>query len=92
MPLISAAIMCAVTVGTNTLISFLIRKHAGDPDMMISGMDNLLRLIVSILVAVIVYGVSCMKQGTIRESEIALIPGTAGLVEFLKRIRLLKEK
>ena len=92
MPLISAAIMCAVTVGTNTLISFLIRKHAGDPDMVISGMDNLLRLIVSILVAVIVYGVLCMKQGTIRESEIALIPGTAGLVEFLKRIRLLKEK
>ena len=92
MPLISAAIMCAVTVGTNTLISFLIRKHAGDPDMVISGMDNLLRLIVSILVAVIVYGVLCMKQGTIRESEIALIPGTAGLVEFLKRVRILKEK
>ncbi len=90
MPGLSALVMCAVAIASNTFISYMIRRSAGEPYMVISGMNNVLRLIVSMFMAVVTYGLLTLKLGIIRESEILGMPGGVRIAEFFKRIGLLK--
>ncbi len=91
LPALSAAIMCAVAAGSNAFISYMIRRSANDTDMIISGMNNVLRLVVSIVLAVLTYGLLTLKLGIIRESEVLLLPGGLKLALLFRKIGLLRD-
>ena len=90
LPVAASIVMCVVAAGSNHIVSSLIRAHAGDPDMIITGVNNLIRLIVSIVLAVITYMLLTLKLDIIGERELKLLPKGAAIARILKRLRLLK--
>ena len=91
LPMIAAFCMCIVTVGTNWTISYLIRWTHGSPDMIITGWYNVLRLVVSMVFAVISYAWFVLHLGVAREKEILMMPKGATIVKVLKKLGLLHE-
>ncbi|MCR5398284.1 MAG: polysaccharide biosynthesis protein [Lachnospiraceae bacterium] len=89
MPFVASAMMGLCAGGCNMLITHLLHEKKGSMDM-IRGWDNILRLVVSIIVAVLVYGVLMLGLGIISEEEITSIPGGRKIAPVLKRCRLLR--
>ena len=90
LPILAAVCMYIMAAGSNYLISGYFRNKAGDPDMVISGIPNLIRLIVSVVFAVITYVVMTIRLGIIGEDELKVIPKGRTLTEFLRKIHLLR--
>ncbi|MCR4754162.1 MAG: polysaccharide biosynthesis protein [Lachnospiraceae bacterium] len=90
MPVAAAVIMAAVTASLSYLVTYLIRKNAGDSEMIISGMNNVLRLVVGIVTGVLTYGLLTLRLGIIRENDFKALPKGTAIANMLKRIRLLR--
>jgi stage V sporulation protein B len=90
MPVAAAVIMAAVTASSSYLVTYLIRKNAGDSEMIISGMNNVLRLVVGIVTGVLTYGLLTLRLGIIRENDFKALPKGTAIANMLKRIRLLR--
>ncbi len=59
----------------NYVISIIIRYIYKDETLVITGLNNLIRLLISIVVALAVYGVLLIKLGAVTENEIKQMPG-----------------
>ncbi|MBQ0028321.1 MAG: polysaccharide biosynthesis protein [Lachnospiraceae bacterium] len=91
LPFQAALGMYLVAVGTNWTVSHFIRISCGNPDMIITGWYNILRLVVSMLFAVISYAWFVLHMGVAREKEILMMPKGAVIVRVLKRLGLIHE-
>ena len=58
--------------------------------MVIGGIPNLIRLIVSVVLAVITYVVMTIRLGIIGENELKLLPKGRTITVFLRKIHLLR--
>ena len=68
-PILAALVMGIIAFVTNGLISDVIRSISGKPDMVITGMNNVIRLTVCITVSVVSYFAMliALKSVTVRE-------------------------
>ena len=68
-PILAALVMGIIAFVTNGLISDVIRSISGKPDMVITGMNNVIRLTVCITVSVVSYCAMliALKSVTVRE-------------------------
>ena len=90
LPLAASAVMAVVAASASYLVGYFIRKKAGDPDMAILGMNNVMRLAAGIVMAVLTYGLLTLRLGIIREAELKLLPKGTAIAGLLKRVRLLR--
>ena len=91
LPMFASFFMFIVTVGVNALVTYLIRDIAGDPEYVVTGMANVVRLIICMIVAVITYALLVLKLGIAREKEILMMPKGATLVRIFKKLNLIHE-
>ena len=91
LPFIASLGMFVVTVLTKSLVSFVIRRIYDDPGMIISGMLNVVRLLISLLVAFIFYSWAILKIGAATEQDIRMMPKGAAIVRILKKLHLIHE-
>lgn len=91
LPFMASFCMYLVAVGTNWTISHFIRTAEGNPNMIITGWYNILRLSVSILFAGISYAWFVLHMGVAREKEILMMPKGAVIVNVLKKLGLIHE-
>ncbi len=82
--------MAVVAWASSYLVTYIVRSRANDPELVISGMNNVIRLVFSIIMAVLTYGQLTIRLGIIRENEIKLLPKGEALARFLKKVRLLR--
>ena len=90
LPILASVCMYIIAAGSNYLISEYFRKKAGDPQMVIGGIPNLIRLIVSVVFAVVTYVVMTIRLGIIGENELKVLPKGRTLTVFLRKIHLLR--
>lgn len=91
LPLLASVGMYLVALGSNWLITWLIRWSVGDADMIVTGWYNVLRLVVSMIFAVIAYAWFVLHLGAAREKELLMMPKGATLVRVLKKLGILHE-
>ena len=70
----------------------LIRVAMGDSAMEITGIWNILCLLIALPVSVIVYFALVMKLGAVGENELKELPMGGKLVRVGRKLRLLREK
>ncbi len=90
LPTAASVIMAIVAKSAELLVSLYIRKRAGDPDMAIMGMNNVLRLTAGIVMAVLTYGLLTLRLGIIGEKELKLLPKGTAIATVLKKVKLLR--
>ena len=91
LPLVASFAMYLVAEGTNVVVSNLIRHICGKPDMIITGMYNVVRLLLAMVLAMLVYAWLVLRLGIAREQEIMMMPKGATIVRLLKKIGLIHE-
>ncbi len=90
LPMFASVCMAVVAAASSYLVTYIIRKRAGDPGLVISGMNNVIRLVFGIVMAVLTYGQLTIRLGIIRENELKLLPKGEAIARILKRVRLLR--
>lgn len=90
LPIAASAVMYIAAAGSNRIISDFIRSKANDPDMAIGGVPNLIRLIVSITLAVLTYAMMTIRLGIITEEELKMMPKGRTISVMLKKLKLLR--
>ena len=90
LPVFASVCMAVVAWASSYLVTYIVRSRANDPELVISGMNNVIRLVFSIIMAVLTYGQLTIRLGIIRENEIKLLPKGEALARFLKKVRLLR--
>ncbi len=75
LPALAAICMFLAAFVANYVISIIIRYIYKDETLVITGLNNLIRLLISIVVALAVYGVLLIKLGAVTENEIKQMPG-----------------
>lgn len=91
LPMVASFFMYMVTVGVNELASYIIRSIYHNPDMVISGLNNVIRLVFAMVAALLTYAWLVLRFGIAREQEIRMMPKGATLVRVLTKIGLIHE-
>lgn len=91
LPLNASVWMFVVTIFTNWLVSFIIRTVFHNPEMVISGMLNVLRLAISLLIALVTYSLIILKTGAATTQDISMMPKGKTLIKILKKMHLVHE-
>lgn len=89
LPFLASALMYIVAASSNYLVSLLIRWAHGDNEMLISGLNNIVRLFVSIVFAGLSYAWLVLRFGIAREQEILMMPKGKTIAKLLKKLGLL---
>ncbi len=91
LPFNASLMMFFATVATNRVISHIIHLIYHDEEMVISGMLNVLRLIISLAVAFVTYAWFTLRLGVATESEIRMMPKGGAIVRVLKKMGMIHE-
>ena len=89
LPLLASAVMFVVAFGINEMVSYAIRMANGNPDMIITGLNNVVRLVVSMIFAGICYAWLVLRLGIAREQEILMMPKGKTIVAILNKLGLI---
>lgn len=92
LPCVAAFWMGLFCFATYFGMSMLIRLVTGDSSMEITGMWNVLCILVALPISAIVYFALVMKLGAVGENELKDLPMGGKLVRVGRKLRLLREK
>lgn len=90
LPFFASFWMGVFAVGCNQLITYLIRLRIG-PDTMVGGVNNLIRLVITIVLAGLLYAVLVLHYGIATEKEILGMPKGRMIVKALRKIGIIQE-
>lgn len=91
LPFFASAVMYIVAAGTNHLITYLIRWAHHNQEMVITGVNNIIRLLVSMLFAGLIYAWLVLRLGIAREQEILMMPKGRTIAGILKKLGLIHD-
>ncbi|MBP9996807.1 MAG: polysaccharide biosynthesis protein [Lachnospiraceae bacterium] len=92
LPLCAAVAMGLFGVGCNAVITSIMRARIGDPNALIGGIPNVVRLCITMILCVILYAFLVLHFGVATEKELLMMPKGHLIVRVCKKMGLIHEE
>ncbi len=90
LPLVASAWMAIVAFGVNYGTNYLVRLIYHDSEMVISGINNAICLVLSVMTAGLVYFIMIIKLGMVTAKELKGMKKGEALYRFARKLHLMK--